>query len=41
LPVALWYDHINDKTFADAIMDRLTAKSSKINLQGPSLRKRS
>jgi len=41
LPVASWYDYLNDKTLADAIMDRLTAKCSKINLQGPSLRKSS
>jgi len=41
LPVAKWYEYIDDSTLADAIMDRLTAKSSKINLQGESLRKSS
>ena len=41
LPVAKWYDYIDDPTLADAIMDRLTAKSSKIELQGKSLRKSS
>lgn len=39
LPLAKWYDYIDDPTMADAIMDRLTAKSSKINLLGQSLRK--
>ena len=39
LPVAKWYDYLDDPTLADAIMDRLTAKSSKINLLGDSLRK--
>ena len=41
LPVAKWYDYIDDPTLADAIMDRLTAKSSKIELKGKSLRKSS
>lgn len=39
LPVAKWYDYIDDHTLADAIMDRLTARSSKIELQGKSMRK--
>jgi DNA replication protein DnaC len=39
LPVPKLYDFIDDPTLADAIMDRLTAKSSKISLQGDSLRK--
>jgi DNA replication protein DnaC len=39
LPVAKWYDYLDDPTLADAIMDRLTAKSSKITLEGASLRK--
>lgn len=41
LPVAKWYDYFDDNTLADAIMDRLTVKSSKIELQGHSLRKSS
>ena len=41
LPVDKWYEYIDDATLADAIMDRLTAKSSKINLMGKSLRKSS
>ena len=41
LPVKSWFDFINEPTIADAIMDRLTAKSSKIELSGKSLRKSS
>lgn len=41
LPAAKWYDYINDPTLADAIMDRLVAKVTKIELHGKSLRKRS
>jgi DNA replication protein DnaC len=39
LPVNKWFDYLNEPTIADAIMDRLTAKSSKIELKGESLRK--
>jgi DNA replication protein DnaC len=39
LPVAKWYDYINEPTLADAIMDRLTANCSKIELTGKSRRK--
>jgi DNA replication protein DnaC len=38
LPVNKWYDYLNEPTLADAIMDRITAKSSKIELKGKSLR---
>ena len=41
LPVQKWYEYIDDPTLADAIMDRLTAKVTKIELHGKSLRKRS
>lgn len=41
LPVKTWYEYINEPTVADAILDRLTAKCSKIELKGKSLRKRS
>ena len=41
LPVKKWYEYLNDPTLADAIMDRLTAKSSTLELKGQSLRKRS
>jgi len=39
LPVKSWYEYLEQPTLADAIMDRLTAKSSKIELKGKSLRK--
>jgi DNA replication protein DnaC len=39
LPIAKWYDYIGDPTLADAIMDRLTARTHKINLKGKSMRK--
>ena len=39
LPVANWYDYINEPTLADAICDRLTAKAHRIKLEGTSLRK--
>jgi len=41
LPLDKWYEYFDDNTLADAIMDRLTAKSSQIKLQGQSLRKSS
>lgn len=40
LPVAKWYDYLNDPTIADAIMDRLAVNASKIELKGESLRKK-
>jgi DNA replication protein DnaC len=39
LPVAKWYEYINEPTLADAICDRLTADAHRINLQGDSMRK--
>lgn len=39
LPVAKWYEYINDPTLADAILDRLTANSHRIELKGESLRR--
>ena len=41
LPPAKWYEYIDDPTLADAIMDRLTARVTQIELHGKSLRKRS
>ena len=38
LPIAKWYEYINDPTLADAIMDRLTAQANRIELKGESLR---
>lgn len=40
LPVAKWYEYINDPTLADAIMDRLTANAIRIELKGESLRRK-
>lgn len=40
LPVAKWYEYINDPTLADAIMDRLTANAARIELKGESLRRK-
>ena len=39
LPVAKWYEYINDPTLADAILDRLTANAHRIELKGESLRR--
>jgi DNA replication protein DnaC len=41
LPVAKWHTYINEPTIADAILDRLTARSQKIELKGESMRKKS
>jgi DNA replication protein DnaC len=40
LPVKAWYEYIGEPTFADAIMDRLSAHAHKIELKGESLRKK-
>lgn len=40
LPVAKWYEYINDPTLADAILDRLTANANRIELKGESLRRK-
>lgn len=40
LPVAKWYDYINDPTLADAICDRLTANAIRIELKGESMRRK-
>jgi DNA replication protein DnaC len=39
LPVNTWHEYIGEPTLADAIMDRMTANASKIELIGESLRK--
>ena len=38
LPVSSWYEYFNEPTLADAIMDRLTAGSIRIELKGNSRR---
>ena len=40
LPVASWYEYLDEPTLADAIMDRMTAKSHRIELKGDSRRKK-
>lgn len=40
LPVAKWYEYINDPTLADAILDRLTARAHRIELKGESWRRK-
>lgn len=40
LPVSNWHEYLDEPTLADAIMDRMTAKSIRIELKGESRRKR-
>lgn len=40
LPVAKWYEYINDPTLADAILDRMAANAHRIELKGESLRRK-
>jgi len=40
LPVAKWYQYINEPTLADAIMDRLSGSAHRFELKGESLRKK-
>lgn len=39
LPISDWYQVFKDRTYADAIMDRLFSSSTKIKLEGESLRR--
>lgn len=39
LPVSHWHEHLHDKTFADAILDRLIHNSIRIELAGETMRK--
>lgn len=41
LPVKLWHENINDKTLADAILDRLVHNAYRFELSGESIRKKS
>lgn len=38
LPVGSWFEYLSEPTFADAIMDRLSANAHHIELKGESLR---
>lgn len=40
VPVANWHDTIGDPTIADAILDRLVNRAHRIELKGPSLRRK-
>lgn len=40
LPVSSWYEYIDEPSLADAIMDRMTANSHRVELKGESLRKK-
>src|SRR5688500_3925799 len=40
LPVEKWHDHLADPTIADAVLDRLVHQAHRINLKGPSGRKK-
>lgn len=39
LPITHWYEHLNDATLADAILDRLVHNAVRLELKGDSLRK--
>ena len=39
LPVSAWHQYLNEPTLADAIMDRLTARTHRIELKGASRRR--
>lgn len=38
LPVAKWFEYIDEPTIADAIMDRITSNAERIELKGKSMR---
>lgn len=40
LPVANWYEYLDEPTLADAIMDRMTSKCNRLELMGESRRKK-
>lgn len=40
LPNTVWHEHLNDGTLADAILDRLIHNSTRLELEGDSLRKK-
>lgn len=40
LPVSSWHEYLEEPTLADAILDRMTAKSHRIELKGESRRKK-
>lgn len=40
LPVSHWHEHLNDATLADAILDRIVHNSTRLDLQGESMRRK-
>ncbi len=40
LPVSNWYEYLDEPQLADALMDRMTAKSHRLELKGDSRRKK-
>ena len=40
VPVARWHELMGDPTIGDAILDRVVHRAHRIELKGPSLRKR-
>ena len=40
IPVNRWHEVIGDPTLADAILDRIVHRAHRIDLKGPSLRRR-
>jgi DNA replication protein DnaC len=40
LPVSTWHQYLDEPSVADAVCDRLTAKSHRLELKGPSLRRK-
>jgi DNA replication protein DnaC len=40
LPVSRWHELMGDPTIGDAILDRVVHRAHRIELKGPSLRKR-
>lgn len=40
MPVVNWHDYIGDAAIADAVLDRLTAAAHRIELDGPSRRRK-
>ena len=40
LPVSNWYEYLDEPQLADALMDRMTAKSHRLELKGNSRRKK-
>jgi DNA replication protein DnaC len=40
LPITVWHEHLNDATLADAILDRLIHNSTRLELEGDSLREK-